>query len=181
LILTGERVVQTGQVHGIVYSVAVTAALLTVALVIGAMAGSDSRGPDWILLLAAILFFFIALVAFLNAAIRRNTTEIAVTNRRFVVKRGLLRRSVMEIGVGQIESVSIYQSFFGRLFGYGTIVVAGTGSSIDPVQSVSNPLSLRQALAACTDIRSCRAGGAPHDGEYHPRQEPCVGRIVLQA
>ena len=52
----------------------------------------------------------------------------------------------MEIGAGQIESIRIEQSMTGRLLGYGTLIVAGTGASIDPVRPVAKPLALRHAL-----------------------------------
>jgi uncharacterized membrane protein YdbT with pleckstrin-like domain len=84
----------------------------------------------------------------LSAWIRRLTTEIAATTRRFIVKRGLIRRSVMEIGVGQIESIRLEQSLMGRLLDYGTLIVAGTGAGIDPVRPLAQPLALRRALDA---------------------------------
>jgi Bacterial PH domain len=53
---------------------------------------------------------------------------------------------VTEIGAGQVESVRIHQSVLARLLRYGTLVVAGTGSGIDPVRPVADPLALRRAL-----------------------------------
>ena len=91
--------------------------------------------------------------------IKRRTTEIAVTSRRFAVKRGLVRRSIKEINAGQIESVGIDQSVFGRLLGYGTIIVEGTGGGIDPVRNVAAPLPLREAVNGIS--RGGPARGSP--------------------
>jgi len=139
----GERVICSTRLHWIVFA----GALLLLAIGIGVMlvpASTEQQQYSFIGVGGMILMLapFVAL----RALIRRTTTEIAATTRRFVVKRGLLRRAVMEINAGQLESVSVYQSALGRLLGYGTIVAGGTGSGIDPVGPVARPLELRDAL-----------------------------------
>jgi Bacterial PH domain len=76
----------------------------------------------------------------------RWTTEIAVTNQRVILKRGLIRRDTIEINMPKVESVDIRQSIFGRLLGYGTVIVRGTGGSFNPLTYVSQPLPLRRAV-----------------------------------
>jgi uncharacterized membrane protein YdbT with pleckstrin-like domain len=74
------------------------------------------------------LLILIGIFREISALLRYLTTEVAATTRRFVVKRGLLRRSVIEMNAGQLESIIIDQSVFGRILGYGTIIVGGTGN-----------------------------------------------------
>jgi uncharacterized membrane protein YdbT with pleckstrin-like domain len=87
----------------------------------------------------------VALLAIPGAWINRRTTEIAVTTQRIIIKRGLFRRSTMEMNVGQIESVQVDQSIFGRLFGFGTVTLRGTGAGVEPIRAVA-PLALRKAV-----------------------------------
>jgi len=89
-----------------------------------------------------IFFFLVALFIFL----RIRATEIAVTNKRFIYKRGVLFRKIDEFGIKQIEGVSVAQGPFARLFNYGTVNVRGTGVGHVRVKSVEDPFGLRSAL-----------------------------------
>jgi uncharacterized membrane protein YdbT with pleckstrin-like domain len=84
----------------------------------------------------------------LSCWIARLTTEIAVTDRRVIVKRGLIRRSTIEINANRIESVAAEQSIMGRLLNFGTLIVRGTGAGIEPIPKVAEPLALRAAIGA---------------------------------
>ena len=45
---------------------------------------------------------------------KRATTEIAVTDRRIVFKRGLIRRHTVEMNMQKVESVDVDQTLLGR-------------------------------------------------------------------
>jgi uncharacterized membrane protein YdbT with pleckstrin-like domain len=68
----------------------------------------------------------------LKAWFRRWTTEIDVTDRRVVYKRGFIRRHTVEMNMDKIESVDVDQSLIGRLFDYGDVIIRGTGAGIEP-------------------------------------------------
>jgi len=91
-----------------------------------------------------------------SGLIRRASTELAVTNRRVIAKFGLVRRSTVEINLSKIESVRVEQSVMGRLLGYGSIIVTGTGATMDPIPFISRPIEFRQALQAATDAAGAR-------------------------
>ena len=46
----------------------------------------------------------------------------------------------------RVQYVSVHQTLLGRIFGYGTVVVHGTGSSFDPIRNVSGPHAFRSYL-----------------------------------
>ena len=52
---------------------------------------------------------------------------MAVTDHRIIHKRGILGRHTIEMVRNKVESVDVVQSFMGRMFNYGTILVRGTG------------------------------------------------------
>jgi uncharacterized membrane protein YdbT with pleckstrin-like domain len=88
----------------------------------------------------------LGLLSLLRAAIDRWTTEIAVTNQGVILKRGLIRRDTIEMNMPKVESVDVRQSILGRLLNYGTVIVRGTGGSLNPLAYVSAPLPLRRAV-----------------------------------
>jgi uncharacterized membrane protein YdbT with pleckstrin-like domain len=85
------------------------------------------------------------------ALVRRSSTELAVTNRRVIAKFGLIARSTVEMNLAKIESVRVEQSVMGRLLGFGSIIVTGTGSTMDPIRYIADPIAFRQAIQAATD------------------------------
>ena len=135
-----EHVLCAGRLHWIIYASPVLVIIFGYLLFIFGLANGGAAA------FYGAALFILGAASLIAAWVKRVTTEIAVTTRRFAVKRGLVDRRVMEIGAGQLESVAIQQSIVGRLFDYGTLIVSGTGSHLDPVEIVAEPLALRQAL-----------------------------------
>lgn len=82
----------------------------------------------------------------LAAMMRKWTTEIAVTNSRFVMKTGLISRRTGEVNLAKIEEVNLVQSFWGRVFNYGRLTIRGTGVGVLNLPPLDNPLQLRRKL-----------------------------------
>lgn len=75
------------------------------------------------------------------------TTEIAVTDRRLIYKRGLLSRDVEEILLDKIEGINIEQSILGRVLDYGAVRVRGVGiGEIDLPKDLDQPMEFKKAL-----------------------------------
>lgn len=87
-----------------------------------------------------------AIVAILMGMVRRNATEMAVTNRRVVIKTGLTSRKTIEMLLNKVESIEVNETTFGRLLGYGAIVVIGTGGTTEPFQKIAHPLDFRSQV-----------------------------------
>jgi uncharacterized membrane protein YdbT with pleckstrin-like domain len=86
------------------------------------------------------------LVAILWGMARRNATEMAVTNRRVIVKTGMASRRTIEMLLNKVESIEVSETTMGRLLGYGAIVVVGTGGSTEPFRKIAHPLTFRSRL-----------------------------------
>jgi uncharacterized membrane protein YdbT with pleckstrin-like domain len=74
------------------------------------------------------------------------TSEFAVTNKRVIMKMGWVSRRVLELNLHKIESVNVDQSLLGRLVGYGTITVIGTGGTRETFHRIAHPLAFRKAF-----------------------------------
>ena len=96
---------------------------------------------------AGVVALFAAYSA-LKAWFRRWTTEIDVTDRRVVYKRGFIRRHTVEMNMDKVESVDVDQSLLGRMFNYGDIIIRGTGAGIEPLRGIDSPLAFRNAVTA---------------------------------
>jgi uncharacterized membrane protein YdbT with pleckstrin-like domain len=142
-----ERVLVVGRLHWSIYTRPVLVLALAIALGIGAFWVPDPDGQRvaWIV---AAGFGVAGLLAFLAASIRRHGTEIVVTDRRVIFKRGILSRHTVEMNVSKIETVDVEQGLGARLLGYGTVLIRGTGSGIEPLRRVGHPLAIRNAIVA---------------------------------
>jgi hypothetical protein len=86
------------------------------------------------------------MVTILMGMVRRNATEMAVTNRRVVIKMGLAARKTIEMLLDKVESIEVIETTFGRMLGYGAIVVIGTGGTSEPFHKVAHPLEFRSQV-----------------------------------
>jgi uncharacterized membrane protein YdbT with pleckstrin-like domain len=143
----GEQVVYATTLHWLVYLRAFL--FFGVALICLVVAGQvDSAGVALALKAAGALFCLFAIVSGLNALIRRATTELAVTDRRVIFKTGIFQRHTLEMNLSKVETVGVNQSILGRLLGYGTVIVRGTGGSFEPIPFIGEPLAFRNHITA---------------------------------
>jgi uncharacterized membrane protein YdbT with pleckstrin-like domain len=95
-------------------------------------------------------FLLLGLIGWLGAYIQRRTSEFAVTNKRVIVKMGVLRRRTIEMLLRQIEALEVNQTLLGRMLGYATVLIIGTGGTREPFDNVSAPLEFRRAAHAAS-------------------------------
>lgn len=93
----------------------------------------------------------IALLLLGAAWLRRHSSEFAVTNKRVIIKLGVTTTRSMELLLPKIEGITVTQSLWGRMFGFGEIVVTGSGGTQEPFDGIQSPLDFRQAVQAATD------------------------------
>jgi hypothetical protein len=96
--------------------------------------------------IAGLCVLGVALIIFAVGLVKRSSTEMAVTNKRVLVKVGLMSRRTIEIMLSKIESVRVDQSLMARMLGYGTIVVRGVGGTPEPFPDIAHPLEFRRQV-----------------------------------
>jgi uncharacterized membrane protein YdbT with pleckstrin-like domain len=143
----GETLSVIGRRHWIIYKKAIGA--LVLAIVVFALARSrpdQSHFIPWVLDMLALVLFVLAILLAAHAWFDQWNTEIAVTNRRVIYKEGFIKRYTAEMNMDKIESVVVTQSILGRLLGYGSIEVRGTGEGFEDLHQIADPIGLRNHI-----------------------------------
>ena len=89
-----------------------------------------------------VIGFLLGLPAF----IRYKTSELGVTTKRVIIKVGLVRRRTLELLLRQVEAISVEQSILGRILGFGSVTLTGTGGVREVFHDVSSPLEFRKRI-----------------------------------
>ncbi len=139
-LMSQERVLHKGDIHWFVFipSVFFTS--------FGLMLLTDSKVAP-----LAGIFFFVAFVLLVKAFLFKISTEVAVTSKRVIAKMGFIRRSTVELNHHKVESLNVNQGIAGRIFGFGTIIVNGTGGAHTPIPNISDPLVFRRKAMETID------------------------------
>lgn len=94
---------------------------------------------------ATIVFLPVSAALLLYAYLKIRSTEMGITSKRIIKKSGVIMRDTSEIRLCKVESISVQQGFLGRIFGYGTVTIVGTGGNGAVMKGVDDPLSFRAA------------------------------------
>lgn len=146
-----EKIVMVGRLSWIVYHRAILFLVLGAVLVIlEQIFGPQSDARHDLIYATVVVFGLAALITGLRAWFIRATTEIAVTNRRIIYKRGFITRHTAEMNMDKVASVDVDQSIWGRLLDYGSIHILGTGGAtgIERLDRIGAPIALRNAIDA---------------------------------
>ena len=98
----------------------------------------------WIIL--AIPTIGITLLFALWEWLKLRSIEQGVTNKRVILKRGIISRKTEEMKVASIETVEIIQGVMGRLFGYGDVKVTGRGISDVLFKKINDPMDVKRKI-----------------------------------
>ncbi len=143
----GENVRFATDIHWMVY---LPGCLLLVVAVAVYLVGVPLAGQGFTAAmhwLAGLLFVAAAMLLFVGW-FRRWTTEVAVTNKRIIYKRGFISRYTIEMNLDKVESVDVDQSILGRILGYGDILIRGVGASLEPLRNIESPIEFRNHVTA---------------------------------
>ena len=96
----------------------------------------------WIIFFSFRSFFTLLILPLID----RWTSEFAITKKRVIMKVGLISRKALEMNLSKIESVNVEQTIMGRILGYGTISIIGTGGTRESFARISKPMEFRRVF-----------------------------------
>ena len=139
-LLSEERIAYRTRPHWVLLVVPALVVLVGLgAAIAGSQWGHGGAVPG-----AAISLLGLGLLAV--RLVRLFTTEFAVTNMRVVMKVGLIAIHTDEILLQKVETIGVDQSLWGRLLGFGTLTITGTGGAREPFRHVHDPTAFRRAV-----------------------------------
>jgi hypothetical protein len=150
----GETIITRAHFHPLYFAAAWLALLFPLALLLAALAQAQEQPDPYSV--AAGLLFVLGLIVFFKMMIRQWSTEIGVTSHRFVEKYGLLSMRTNEIALPNIEGVRVHQSILGRLFGYGTVKIEGTGVDSVTTPAIADPVGFVRAIQTAKEHVAAR-------------------------
>lgn len=158
-LLPGETVVYRGRIHWIVMAPAIIAGsaldLLACVFLVGAFVWQGPKGAFSVPLAILAAVFAVAGSGWVTLwAVQRKATEIAVTSRRVLIKKGLLTRHTTEILLSKVESVSIEESPVGQTLGFGKVTIHGTGGTPEIFDRIADPNEFRRQIQSQIDASS---------------------------
>ncbi|HEU4683171.1 MAG TPA: PH domain-containing protein [Nitrospira sp.] len=152
-LIAGERVLFRGRLHwklfvGPALALAAGIGVLFVAL--------DHDIPFW----PSAMILIIPIAMCWSAYFRWRWSEFGVTDKRVLIKTGIVSRHTLETLLTKVENIGVEQSLWGRLFNYGTLYVTGTGATKEIFHGIHAPLEFRKAIeAAAVAFEERRSSG----------------------
>ncbi|MFA6957631.1 MAG: PH domain-containing protein [Thermoanaerobaculia bacterium] len=143
-LLIGETIAYRAHVHWKVFVLPAFFALAAAGLI---LASFLVPAIFWLAYVGVVLAAP-ALVLGVERWIRYSASEFAVTNRRVLIKVGVIRRHSVELLLEKVEGIGIEQSMTGRLLNFGSIIVTGTGGTRETFHEISAPLEFRRQVQA---------------------------------
>ena len=134
-----ERIIRTAKLHWALFLIS------GIILFFGLLSLLNAPGGGSEILLAVGGIFLI------KALLTWRTTELALTNKRVVSKWGIIRRRTIDTNLNKIEGVSFHQGIIGRVLGYGSVVIRGTGGDHQPVPFIQAPEEFKKAVNTALD------------------------------
>jgi uncharacterized membrane protein YdbT with pleckstrin-like domain len=141
---TGEDVVFHTRFHPVVFAGTATFAACVVGVV--ALVVTRNELPRDTVRLLWLGGLALAIVSFVPPTVRWRSAEFAVTTRRVLVKIGFLSVHTLELLLPKVEAIGVDQPIAGRLLGYGTLRIVGTGGTVEEFDRVARPDGVREAV-----------------------------------
>lgn len=171
-LMSGEQVVYRARLNRVVYATAV-------AFILFAISAWAAGLPWWL----GWGFAGIALIVGLVAHVKFVTSVFVVTDQRVLIKVGWIQRRSLETLLAKIEGIVVEQGLGGRMFGYGTIIVTGTGGTHERFDKIADPMQFRKHVQE--QIATAQRIRTPTEAVSVAREERdcpyCAERILVKA
>jgi len=142
-----ETLFYQSKIHWMIYAPAFIIMLLGLPGMLATLVmffSGEGFFPGWIV-------FFVGMLWLGWSHLVRINTEMFVTNRRVVIKTGVISRNTVELNLKRVESFSVDQGILGRIFNYGTVTTLGTGGVKNKIKNVDDPIKFRAEAVAAVD------------------------------
>lgn len=150
MLLPDEHILLMGKVSAGIYWKSVVIFCLSAVF----MALMFFFGLPWQLLLLFGGALFIKVLAMTTIAyLRKHYLLLVATDKRVIIRVGILNLEVIQMRYAQIESSEVASTIPGRFFGYSSVFISGTGGQTLAIPYIVNAMEFRKTV---TEILSRR-------------------------
>lgn len=130
-----ERLIAAARIHDGIYWKPVAVCLTGILMLLNS-----------ILMKLGFFVIFVGLVMIGLAYLTQNLLKLAATNKRLFIRSGILYADMVELRYTQVESVELGITPIGQIFGYGSVIVTGTGQRRVIVPFVADAIGFRSKV-----------------------------------
>lgn len=134
LLLEGEELIRVATIHPGIYWKGIAVFVFAVLLLLTPIRN------------LGFLFIAVSLIMLGVAHITKHFLLLALTNKRVLIRYGVIHLDVIQIHHRKIESVELGWTIMGQLLGYASVMITGTGSRVSIVPFIANAPDFRRAL-----------------------------------
>lgn len=138
-LLSGEEIKYVARLHFFLFVQPI------ILLLIGAFLASSPKEISAMTHYAGLLILFFGIVSLLSRILIKVGSSYAVTNKRVILKTGVISRRAVDLVLAKCEGLHIKQSILGRIFNFGTITVT-TGGVSSSYPYIADPLAFRKEI-----------------------------------
>ncbi len=181
-LLAGERIVYRAKLHWTIFLTSIVVVLLGIGL--GILLQVVEPAYSY----AGAALAGVGLLLAIGPAIQYVSSEFAVTDKRVLGKVGFIERESDETLLSKIEAIAVDQGVIGRILGFGTVTITGTGGTQEMFPRISEPLEFRRQIQSQIITLEERRGSQPAAASAEPRDPRderdcphCAERILARA
>jgi Bacterial PH domain len=149
-LVPGEKVLYKTRLHWIVLLRPLLFGLLLagggLALLTGEYYARVQGAGQQTMLIGGIALLAAGGIVIVAGFIRRSATEVAVSNQRVLIKTGMYSRRSIEVMLSKVESIGVEEPALGRMLGYGSVIIRGTGGTFETFHLISHPNEFRRQV-----------------------------------
>ncbi|MCX8022146.1 MAG: PH domain-containing protein [Syntrophorhabdaceae bacterium] len=96
--------------------------------------------------LSALILLLVGCVWGIFSTVSIKTSEIAITDRRLIIRVGFPLRRTYDIPLDEIDMVDVHQPSLGKILNFGKVILGFTGKGRGAFRMVASPLDFRAHL-----------------------------------
>lgn len=142
-LVPGEEVVTRTHLHWIILIKPVLLTAIVMAIIGGAVSWWQGN-IMWLFLLVIVGALLAGLIGYWVV----QSSEFALTDKRVLIKVGIIERKSVELILNKIEAIRVDQSIPGRMLNFGSLDITGTGGTREVFANIARPVEFRNRVQA---------------------------------
>ena len=139
-LLPGEDIIIYERMSGKCFIPTIAYGILAIGVMVaGFFFDSDSR---FIIVIIGIIMLIGFIYRLLRLFIWKISSEFAITNKRCIIRTGLIRINVADLNLDKCEGLTFSQTIWGRMLNFGTLFVS-TGGMSNSFFGANEPCQIR--------------------------------------